>query len=139
MDSWIIFSLAGGALIALASIAFLGLSGRILGVSGIVFGLLPPRSGDRAWRVTFFLGLVVGGLLARGLALGAPPDAIGSLPLLAAAGLLVGFGARLGSGCTSGHGICGVGRLSARSIVATVCFIAAGAVTVYITRHVIGG
>jgi uncharacterized membrane protein YedE/YeeE len=133
-------ALLGGALIGLAAAALLLLTGRIAGVSGIVGGLLPPRPGDAAWRALFAAGLVAGGFLLRALAtdpfrgLATTPQAV-----LIAAGLLVGFGASLGSGCTSGHGVCGVSRLSPRSIVATLTFMLAGGVTVYVVRHVAGG
>lgn len=134
----IINALSGGALIGLASVFMLALIGRIAGVSGVLGGLISGgRSGDRLWRVAFLLGLVAGAVICRMF--------LGPLPLqmqaeglqLIGAGLLVGFGTRLGSGCTSGHGICGIARLSPRSLAATVTFIGAGIVTVYITRHVL--
>jgi hypothetical protein len=131
---------AGGALIGLAAALLLALNGRIAGISGIVGGLLPPRVGDIAWRAAFVLGLALG---AGGwnLLTGAAADyrMQAPLPLLALAGLLVGFGTRWGSGCTSGHGICGLARFSPRSLVAVCVFMATAGVTVYVVRHVLGG
>jgi uncharacterized protein len=127
-------ALAGGALIGLATSALLLFTGRIAGVSGVVGGLLRPTPGEWGWRAAFVAGLLLGGvclLLFLPHAIGAPtrPHA-----MLAVAGLLVGFGARLGRGCTSGHGVCGISRLSARSLVATATFMAAGIVTVAAVR-----
>lgn len=133
-------SLLGGVLIGLAGAFLLLWSGRIAGISGIVAGLLKPVSGEVAWRAAF-----VGGLLAGGAALLAvDPGALdvrapASLGVTVLAGLLVGYGARLGSGCTSGHGVCGVGRLSARSLVATATFMLTGALTVYFFHSGFGG
>jgi uncharacterized membrane protein YedE/YeeE len=131
-------SLAGGILIGLATALLLLANGRVAGISGILGGLLRPSQGDIAWRVTFILGLFVAPLVW--LTMGAmPPAQIDHSPaLLAAGGLLVGIGTRFGSGCTSGHGVCGIARLSPRSLLATVCFIGAGFVTVFIMRHVLG-
>ena len=131
-------SLAGGILIGLATALLLLANGRVAGISGILGGLLRPSRGDIAWRVTFILGLFVAPLVW--LTMGAmPPAQIDHSPaLLAAGGLLVGVGTRFGSGCTSGHGVCGIARLSPRSLLATVCFLAAGFVTVFIVRHVLG-
>ena len=131
-------SLAGGILIGLATALLLLANGRVAGISGILGGLLRPSRGDITWRVTFILGLFVAPLVW--LTMGAmPPAQIDHSPaLLAAAGLLVGIGTRFGSGCTSGHGVCGIARLSPRSLLATVCFLAAGFVTVFIVRHVLG-
>ncbi len=129
----------GGALIGAASALLLVLNGRIAGISGIVGGLLGPQPrGERAWRLAF-----LGGLLAGGLVLGvALPSALAaspaSLPVVIAAGLLVGLGTRIGSGCTSGHGICGISRLSARSLVATLTFMGTGMLTVLVTHHLLG-
>jgi len=129
-------SLAGGLLIGVAAAMFLFLNGRIAGVSGILGGLLRPASGDIAWRLAFLLGLVVAPFA---FALAAPlPDAqvdAGTLTLVAA-GLLVGVGTRYGSGCTSGHGVCGLSRRSPRSVVATVAFMLAGFATVFVVRHI---
>ncbi|KGF82857.1 YeeE/YedE [Massilia sp. JS1662] len=131
-------SLAGGILIGLATALLLLANGRVAGISGILGGLLRPSRGDIAWRVTFILGLFVAPLVW--LTMGAmPPAQIDHSPaLLAAGGLLVGVGTRFGSGCTSGHGVCGIARLSPRSLLATVCFLAAGFVTVFVVRHVLG-
>jgi uncharacterized protein len=127
-------ALAGGALIGLSASILLLTSGRIAGISGILGGLLLPRRGELGWRLGFLAGLLLAGVLAVGLA----PDSLGSSPrpllLLVAAGLLVGIGTRLGNGCTSGHGICGVSRLSRRSIVATLVFVGAGMLTVLVMR-----
>jgi len=128
----------GGVLIGLAAVLLLLANGRIAGVSGIVNGLLSRKPGDIGWRVAFVLGLWLGALVywaARG--------ALFELELLATpgvmivAGFLVGYGTRLGSGCTSGHGVCGIARFSPRSMVATVVFMASGIATVYVVRHVI--
>lgn len=136
---WINFTpwsaLAGGAIIGLAAALFLLLNGRIAGISGILGGLLKPLKGDIAWRVAFVLGLVgaplIYGLFAR---LPVPQIDAGNAALIAA-GLLVGIGTRYGSGCTSGHGVCGLSRLSPRSLVATACFMGAGFATVFVIRH----
>lgn len=133
-------ALVGGLLIGASASALLLLNGRIAGVSGILANAIVPEEGDRGWRVTFLAGLVVGGLALAWLHpaafAGAPT---GSLVPVVAAGLAVGFGTRLGGGCTSGHGVCGIARLSARSIVATLVFMAAGAATVFVARHLLGG
>ncbi len=127
--------LLGGAAIGLASALLLVLCGRIAGISGIVHGLLRPEPGETQWRAAFVAGLVVGGGVLAVVMPGAfPEDGLGGPVLLAAAGLLVGFGSKLGSGCTSGHGVCGIGRLAPRSLVATVTFISTGALTVLATR-----
>jgi uncharacterized membrane protein YedE/YeeE len=128
----------GGALIGLAAALLLLLNGRLSGISGIVGGLLAPKSSDLGWRVAFVAGLLVGALaylLATGDALLLELQA--SLPVLVVAGLLVGFGTSLGSGCTSGHGICGIARLSKRSIVATSMFFVVAMFTVFFTHHVL--
>jgi uncharacterized membrane protein YedE/YeeE len=131
-------SFGGGILIGLAAALLILASGKILGVSGILGGLFRPRAGDAGWRVLFILGLLLAPLVWRSLAALAAPPIAGHSALLAIAGLLVGFGTRLGSGCTSGHGICGLSRLSPRSLVATALFMLAGFATVFVTRHVIG-
>jgi uncharacterized membrane protein YedE/YeeE len=127
--------LAGGTLIGVAAAGLLLLTGKVAGVSGIVDGVLRGEKGEWAWKATFVLGLVAGGLVLRfampqTLATSAPR----ALPLVAIGGLLVGFGARLSGGCTSGHGVCGMGRLSLRGLVGTIIFIVMGAVTVYVMR-----
>ena len=129
----------GGALIGLAAALLLALNGRIAGISGIVGGLLSPRTGDVLWRVLFVAGLVLGALLVR-LCTGAPlaaPVELSTLTLVLG-GVLVGFGTRLSSGCTSGHGICGLARLSPRSAVAVPVFMASAMLTVFLLRHVPG-
>lgn len=127
--------LLGGLLIGLAASGLLIFNGRIAGISGIVGGLLTTQPGDVGWRLSMVGGLLVGGLLLLLFMPSAfPTSSARSLPLLLAGGLLVGFGTRLGSGCTSGHGVCGMGRFSVRSIAATLTFILTGAVTVYFTR-----
>jgi uncharacterized membrane protein YedE/YeeE len=132
-------SLVGGALIGLAASVLWVCNGRIAGISGILGGLANLSENDTGWRLTFLAGLIAAPLLYA-LAVGIPVVSIAAGPLvLVAGGLLVGFGTRLGGGCTSGHGVCGIARLSFRSITATGLFIAAGAVTVFITRHVVGG
>lgn len=134
-----IAGLVGGMLIGIASALMLWGSGRITGISGIFGGLLAPSQGEFGWRAAFIAGLIVGGLawpLASGNSL--PVDLQVSWPTMLIAGLLVGFGTRLGSGCTSGHGVCGIARLSPRSLVAVVTFMVAAAVTTFISRHVLG-
>jgi uncharacterized protein len=127
-------ALAGGALIGLsASILLLG-NGRIAGISGIVAGILSPRAGEVSWRAVFVAGLLVGGLVARAALGGVFSTAGTSLGVALVAGLLVGVGTRLANGCTSGHGVCGLSRFSVRSLVATVTFISAGALTVLASR-----
>ena len=132
-------ALAGGILLGIASAAFILLNGRVLGISGIVGGLLAPRRADIGWRLSFLLGLLLAPtaltLLAPDL-IRAPRIDAGTLTLIAA-GLLVGFGTRYGSGCTSGHGVCGLSRLSPRSLVATLAFMAAGFATVFVIRHLL--
>jgi uncharacterized protein len=131
-------ALTGGILLGLAVAGFLLLNGRVLGVSGIVGGLLRPRGGDIAWRVALVLGLLAAPALHR-LVVGAGPvprmDASWAVVVLA--GLLVGLGTRYGAGCTSGHGVCGLARLSPRSLVATLAFMGTGFATVFVIRHVL--
>ena len=130
-------SLVGGALIgAAAGLLILG-AGRIMGVAGIFAGALDTRGVDGAWRLWLIAGLLIAPSLARILWNASPPVFTTSAPILVVAGLLVGFGARLGSGCTSGHGVCGLARLSPRSLAATIIFMAAGFATVFATRHVL--
>jgi uncharacterized protein len=134
-----IASLLGGMLIGLSASAMLLLDGKIAGISGILAGVLKPVAGDTLWRICFLAGLLTGGMALRVFL----PTAfdfgiIRPLPMLIVAGLLVGFGTRLGSGCTSGHGVCGVSRLSPRSLVATATFVFTGALTVYLLNHLTG-
>jgi uncharacterized membrane protein YedE/YeeE len=131
-------SLAGGALIGVAAVMFVLLNGRIAGISGVLGGLLKPMRGDISWRLAFILGLV-GAPLLYALATELPrPQIDAGYAALVAAGLLVGIGTRYGSGCTSGHGVCGISRLSPRSLVATATFMLAGFITVYVLRHLAG-
>jgi uncharacterized membrane protein YedE/YeeE len=133
-------AMVGGALIGLAAVVLLIANERIAGVSGIVAQMIWPGVGEsRDWRVVFVLGLLVGsGLVA--FSTGGLTSEIEASPLsLVIAGLLVGFGTRLGGGCTSGHGVCGMARISPRSIAATLCFMAMGMITVYVVRHWLGG
>jgi len=130
-------ALIGGAIIGAAAALFAVLNGRIAGVSGILGGLLRPQAGDIAWRIAFVAGLVAAPLAWRLLAALPEIRVDTNYFTLAAAGLLVGIGTRYGGGCTSGHGVCGVARLSPRSIVATLAFMAAGFATVYVARHLI--
>ncbi|MEJ8848728.1 YeeE/YedE family protein [Variovorax rhizosphaerae] len=131
-------ALAGGALIGLAAGMFALLNGRIAGISGIMGGLLRPARGDVGWRLAFLLGLVVAPLVFGLFGAMAPVQVDIGFVGVAVAGLLVGIGTRYGSGCTSGHGVCGVSRFSPRSMVATLTFTAAGFVTVFAIRHLWG-
>jgi uncharacterized membrane protein YedE/YeeE len=131
-------ALLGGALIGLAASLFALLNGRIAGISGVLGGLLKPRVGDVAWRAAFVIGLVVAPGVFRLFAAMPKPDIDASWAALVAAGLLVGIGTRYGAGCTSGHGVCGLSRLSLRSLAATLAFMGAGFATVFIARHVLG-
>ena len=131
-------ALAGGALIGIAAAMFALLNGRIAGISGVLGGLLRPAKGDRAWRIAFVLGLVGAPALYLLAAALPKPQIDAGYGALILAGLLVGIGTRYGSGCTSGHGVCGLSRLSPRSLVATAAFMGAGFVTVFITRHLLG-
>jgi uncharacterized membrane protein YedE/YeeE len=131
------WSLAGGAVLGIAAAAFVLLEGRILGISGILGGLAHPVRGDRAWRLAFIAGLLVAPAVWRVFA---PLPAVRfdtPFGVLVIAGLLVGWGTRYGSGCTSGHGVCGLSRMSPRSLVATLLFMVAGFATVFVVRHVI--
>ncbi|MBA9070547.1 hypothetical protein FHR71_004316 [Methylobacterium sp. RAS18] len=129
----------GGVMIGAAAALFLLLNGRIAGISGILGGLLAPPSHETGWRATFLAGLVLAPLVYVGLGGSLPPVTVdASFPLLVVAGLLVGFGARLGAGCTSGHGVCGIGRGSPRSLAATGTFMAVAILTVFVTRHLLG-
>ena len=133
-------SLAGGVLLGIASALFILANGRVLGISGILGGLLRARSGDASWRIAFLLGMLAAPVTLQGLApagfLTAPRIDAG-VATVVVAGLLVGYGTRLGSGCTSGHGVCGLSRLSPRSLVATGSFMAAGFAIVFVARHLL--
>jgi uncharacterized membrane protein YedE/YeeE len=131
-----ISALAGGALIGAAAVILMLFSGRIAGIAGIVGGLFGSEGRDWSWRLAFVMGLVAGPYLVM-LAGGAVPnvDIAASLPVVVAGGVLVGFGTRLGNGCTSGHGVCGLARFSPRSAVATVTFMAVAALVVFLVRH----
>ncbi|MEX0733817.1 MAG: YeeE/YedE family protein [Steroidobacteraceae bacterium] len=131
-------ALLGGILIGLAATLLLWSIGRIAGISGIVNGIMGAPRGDRAWRAAFLAGMMIVGALAMQFVPSPPRIQTGATPLLLAAGFLVGFGTRVGSGCTSGHGVCGLGRLSWRSAAAVVTFMAAGMATVYVMRHLPG-
>lgn len=130
-------ALGGGALIGIAAAAFILLNGRIAGISGIVGGLLKPQKGDTAWRALFVLGMIAAPLLWMAVASLPTIQIDAGYPLLIIAGLLVGISTRYGAGCTSGHGVCGISRLSPRSIVATLCFMGTGFITVFILRHIL--
>ena len=131
-------ALAGGLLIGLAAALFLLLNGRIAGISGILGGLLTPTRNDIVWRIAFLAGLI-GAPVAWQLSSSLPPIEVNAgYPVLVVAGLLVGIGTRYASGCTSGHGVCGLSRLSLRSLVATLSFMALGFVTVFVIRHLMG-
>jgi uncharacterized membrane protein YedE/YeeE len=133
-------ALCGGVLIGLAATLLLWLNGRVAGISGIVNGVLFRATGDVAWRVAFVLGLVLAAGAYMALVPGAPqPRADFPRWALVAAGLLVGFGTRMGNGCTSGHGVCGIARLSPRSIAAVLTFMATAMLTTFLWRHVGGG
>ncbi len=137
--SIVVAALVGGGLIGLAATLMLALNGRILGVSGIAAGIVLPCGGDRLARTLFIAGMLCGAFVVGLVSPSALPGALtGNQVLLAVAGLAVGFGTRLGSGCTSGHGVCGMARLSTRSFVATGIFMATAMVTVFVTRHVLG-
>jgi uncharacterized membrane protein YedE/YeeE len=132
-------ALGGGLLIGLSAAMMLLVNGRIAGISGILDGALQPRTGGFGWRLAFLLGLVAAAPVMTLAGFALPAVAVdAALPVVVAAGLLVGFGTRLGSGCTSGHGVCGIARGSGRSIVATLTFMATAAATVFVARHVLG-
>lgn len=131
MSTWFP-ALAGGAMIGTASGLLLLTHGRIAGVSGIAASALQPAVADRSWRLAFLVGLVAAGVVARVIAPAAIGGSIRSFPVMIVAGLIVGFGTRLGGGCTSGHGVCGLSRLSVRSLVAVGTFMATGALTAFL-------
>lgn len=130
-------SLAGGILLGVASALFILLSGRVLGISGILGGLLRPLKGDAGWRIAFLAGLLAAPLVWSLFAQPVVPRIEAGPVILVVAGLLVGWGTRYGSGCTSGHGVCGLARLSLRSLLATLAFMATGFATVFLVRHVL--
>ncbi len=137
MSGWAA-GLAGGVLIGLSAVLLLWSIGRIAGISGIASGALEGARGDRAWRIAFLAGMMIAGAVVLQF-LPAPPRAqTGPAPLLLAAGFLVGFGTRLCNGCTRGHGVCGLGRFSRRSLVAVAVFMACAMATTFVARHVIG-
>ncbi|MBJ6137821.1 YeeE/YedE family protein [Marinobacter litoralis] len=131
-------ALAGGILVGLAAASFLLFNGRIAGISGILGGLLTPVRNDMLWRMAFLGGLIGTPIVWRLFAELPAIEVNAGFPAIIVAGLLVGIGTRYGSGCTSGHGVCGLSRLSPRSLVATLSFMATGFITVYIIRHLIG-
>lgn len=131
-------SLAGGILLGIASSLFILVNGRILGISGIVGGLLRSRPGDSAWRIAFLLGMFAAPLLYAALAGPSVARIDATWGMVIAAGVLVGWGTRYGAGCTSGHGVCGLSRMSPRSLAATLAFMGTGFATVYIVRHLLG-
>ncbi len=133
-------ALIGGLLIGLAGILLLISDGKIAGISGMIGGLLRSQTRLNGWRYAFLGGLIVGGFGMHLFGFQVfTPLATRSYGALIAAGLLVGLGTQIGSGCTSGHGICGIGRLSGRSLIATVTFVVTGAITVYVVEHILGG
>lgn len=132
-------SLFGGVLIGLSAIMLMAFNGRIAGMTGILTGVLPPYAKDNAWRIAFLVGAITGPVIYT-LAGGVVPFAVPiTTPAMIIGGLIVGVGVTYGSGCTSGHGVCGMARLSPRSIVATLVFMVATFATVFVVRHVLGG
>lgn len=131
-------STVGGILIGISAAGLLLLTGRIAGVSGVLGGLAAPTAQEKecGWRLLFIVGLLLGGLLARLLG-GSTKAAVAPIAVVGVAGVLVGVGTRLGNGCTSGHGVCGIARLSKRSLIATCVFMATGMATVFVTRHLL--
>ncbi|MBX2881842.1 MAG: YeeE/YedE family protein [Granulosicoccus sp.] len=130
----------GGILIGLSAVLLMALNGRIAGISGIFSGMVFAAAGDRLWRLLFIAGLVAGPILYRFMSSETIPFTLtSSWPMIVAGGLLVGFGTRLGSGCTSGHGVCGLSRLSIRSLVAVGLFMVSGMVTVYFLKALTAG
>ncbi|HCG8514979.1 TPA: YeeE/YedE family protein [Vibrio parahaemolyticus] len=131
-------SLFGGILLGISATILLLVNGKIAGISGIMNGIMSPKKGDYSWRLLFAVGMIAGGLISvLMLGVAVPSTADLSLGMVIAAGLLVGIGTRLGNGCTSGHGICGMGRLSKRSIVATCVFMAVAGLTVFVRLHLV--
>ena len=138
---WIHFTpwtaLVGGLMLGLAAALFILVNGRILGISGIVGGLLRPKAGDMSWRIAFVLGMLVAPTLYMVFFEPATATVDADWGTVVLAGLLVGVGTRFGAGCTSGHGVCGLSRLSPRSLIATLAFMGAGFVTVFLVRHLL--
>lgn len=134
-------SLLGGAMIGLAAILLMAFHGRIAGMTGILSGLLPPLSNDWAWRAAFIAGAIVAPalIIIVAEASAVPFESPVPTPWLIIGGLIVGIGVHFGGGCTSGHGVCGLARLSPRSIAATLIFMASTALTVFVVRHLLGG
>ncbi|EHV9719752.1 TPA: YeeE/YedE family protein [Vibrio parahaemolyticus] len=131
-------SLFGGILLGISATILLLVNGKIAGISGIMNGIMSPKKGDYSWRLLFAVGMIAGGLISvLMLGVAVPSTANLSLGMVIAAGLLVGIGTRLGNGCTSGHGICGMGRLSKRSIVVTCVFMAVAGLTVFVRLHLV--
>ena len=131
-------SLFGGILLGISATILLLVNGKIAGISGIMNGIMSPKKGDYSWRLLFAVGMIAGGLISvLMLGIAVPSTANLSLGMVIAAGLLVGIGTRLGNGCTSGHGICGMGRLSKRSILATCVFMAVAGLTVFVRLHLV--
>lgn len=133
-------ALIGGILIGLAATGLMALNGRIAGISGIIGSAMTARAEEFGWRLAFVLGLFLGPWLVLAVSGRLPPIVLDApLAVIVAGGLLVGFGSRLGSGCTSGHGVCGLARLSPRSLIATLVFTASGMAMVFVMRHLVGG
>jgi uncharacterized protein len=133
-------SLVGGALIGVAAVMLMAFQGRVAGLSGILAGAVLPSSPDRGWRAAFLVGAITAPIvLVSLLGITVPFESATPLPWLIAGGLIVGIGVNLGSGCTSGHGVCGLARLSTRSLAATGVFMVATAATVFVIRHIFGG
>ena len=130
-------SLAGGILLGLASALFILVNGRVLGISGILGGLLRPRAGDAGWRIAFIAGMLAAPAVWALFMAPVVPRIDAGPAVLVVAGLLVGWGTRYGSGCTSGHGVCGLSRMSPRSLVATLAFMGTGFATVFVMRHLL--
>ena len=134
-----ISAIAGGGLIGLSAALLLAINGRLAGISGILAGLLPPARSDRSWRLFFIVGLIGG----TGIWLAASDGPVIAFdvgwPVVVLGGVLTGIGTRIGTGCTSGHGVCGLARLSPRSLVATLTFVGTGALTLFVVRHLLGG
>lgn len=132
-------ALLGGILIGLSAVALMALNGRVAGISGIVGAAMTERGGELGWRLAFILGLFLAPWLVLAVAGSLPPVVVDApLAVISLGGLLVGFGSRFGSGCTSGHGVCGIARLSLRSLIATLAFTASGMAVVFVMRHLAG-